>query len=137
MLLVELVAVLFFQDDGGGGTKKIWVLGNLEEVARGKSTVDAGKALGSGGADYLLQLDKDYMPKGVHIDDPNALFIFRWYREVDGAGKVLAGYQNRRCASYKLPLDNDGLPFFWTSNVQCISKRCTLGSTCYHRALMS
>ena len=42
--------------------------------------------------------------------------------EVDKEGKLLKGYQNKECAAYKLPLDNDKAPFYWTSSVQIISK---------------
>ena len=48
----------------------------------------------------------------------------RWYREVDRDGRLLENprYQNPKCVSYLLPLDNQGLPFYWTASVQLISK---------------
>ena len=112
------VAVLFMMEDGS----RVWCLGNIEEVAVAKVTVDERRALAGNSANYLLGIDKVYKPNGVFIDDPKGLFILRWYREADKAGKVLKGYQNKTCAAYKLPLDNDKLPFHWTGTVQIISK---------------
>ena len=72
-------------------------------------------------------LDADERPiKGVHIDDPKAMFLFRWYQEVDASGKVFVDgdkvptYQNKGCKGYYLPLDNGGFPFEWVSNMQVI-----------------
>ena len=112
------VAVLFYMDDG----TKVWCLGNIEEVAVARGTVDERRALGGNAASYLLGLDKDYKPNGVFLDDPKGLFILRWYKEVDKDGKELSGYQNKECAAYKLTLDNNGAPFRWTPNVQMITK---------------
>ena len=77
-----------------------------------------------GGAEYLRQLDKEPRPRGIFIDDPKGLFIFRWYKEVKADGSPVGGrrYQNPQCAFYQLTLDNDGDPFVYTSNVQLISK---------------
>ena len=50
--------------------------------------------------------------KGVHVDDPKAMFLLRWYQEVDANGTVFKDkngtemYQNRGCKGYYLPLDN-------------------------------
>ena len=122
------VAVLFYVDDKNtGSTKKAWILGNIEEVATVRGTLDERRALATDSARYLqgldriLPLDKDYRPR-VHIDDPNGVFILRWYREVDRRGNLLTGYQNKACAGYRLMEDNDEEPFFWTANVQVISK---------------
>ena len=112
------VAVLFIMDDGS----KVWCLGNIEEVAVARGTVDERRALGGTAASYLLGLDKDYKPNGVFIDDPKGMFILRWYKEVDKDGKELTGHQNSDCAAYKLTLDNDGAQFRWTPNVQLITK---------------
>ena len=65
------VAVLFFDEDEDGNVTKHWEIGNIEEVAVVKGTFDERRALADNGSNYLLGLDKDYMPKGVHIDDPN------------------------------------------------------------------
>ena len=66
-------------------------------------------------------VDKDERPvKGVHLDDPKAVFLLRWYQEMDAKGNILKGYQQRGCQSYYLPLDNGGYPFEWTSNLQAI-----------------
>ena len=53
---------------------------------------------------------------------PSNMFILRWYKEVNRDGKELSGYQNKECAAYKLTLNNDGVPFVWTPNVQLITK---------------
>ena len=114
------VAVLFYQEDG----TKIWCLGNIEEVAVARGTVDERRAIASTSATYLLGLDKEhYKPKGVFVDDPKGLFILRWYKEVDKDGKELSGFQNPKCAGYKLTSNNCGEPFRWTGNVQLISKQ--------------
>jgi hypothetical protein len=62
-----------------------------------------------------------------NVDDPKAMFLLRWYQEVDANGKVFLDkdkvptYQNKGCKGYYLPLDNGGFPFEWTSNLQVIS----------------
>ena len=38
--------------------------------------------------------------------------------EVDKDGYDLQGYQNKRCAGYRLTFDNNGEPFRWISNYQ-------------------
>ena len=111
------VAVLFYMDDGS----KVWCLGNIEEVAVARGTVDERRALAGTAASYLLGLEKDYQPR-VFLDDPKGLFILRWYKEVDRDGNELSGYQNKECAAYKLTLNNDGAAFRWTPNVQLITK---------------
>ena len=125
---MSIVAVLFYMDDElTGNTKKVWILGNIEEVATVRGTLDERRALTQGAAGYLdgldriLPMDKDYRPR-VHIDDPNGVFILRWYREVDRSGRLLHGYQNKSCAGYQLMEDNDEELFYWTANVQIISK---------------
>lgn len=114
------VAVLFTMDDGS----KTFILGNIEEVTIAKGNVDMRRALSSTGAEYLRSLDKEYLPTGVHINDPKGLFIFRWYREVKADGSPVTGqrYQNPQCAAYQLTLDNDGDPFVYTSNFQLLTK---------------
>ena len=84
--------------------------------------MDEKRTIGANSSSYLLGLDKDYKPHGAYINDPKALFIFRWYKEVDASGRELSGYQNKECKGYKLMLDNDGAPFVYTSNLQVISK---------------
>ena len=109
------VAVLF---DMGNGTTA-WVIGNIEEVA-----VTRGEVRGNT-AEHLLRMEKDYRPGGVYINDPKGVFIFRWYKEVDGEGKALpAGprYQNRGCKAYELCAFNDGDRFSWMAQAQLISK---------------
>ena len=51
------------------------------------------------------------MLNGINIDDPKGVFVLRWYKEVDKAGKELSGFQNKECAGYKLTHDNCGEPF--------------------------
>ena len=87
------VAVLFFLPDG----TKVWCLGNIEEVGRATGTLDERRAISDAGAAYLLGLDKVYKPDGVFIDDPNGVFVLRWYREMDQNGAMLDGYQNKAC----------------------------------------
>ena len=111
------VAVLFTL-----GGKKVWCIGNVEEVAVVRGNVDETQALSGERGAYLANLDKDYKPGGVFVDDPKGAFIFRWYREVDASGHMLTGYQNKNCKGYKLTLNNDGEPFYWVGNVQLISK---------------
>jgi hypothetical protein len=53
---------------------------------------------------------------------PSNMSILRRYKEVNRDGKELSGYQNKECAAYKLTLNNDGVPFRWTPNVQLITK---------------
>ena len=109
------VAVLYTLDDGS----KVWALGNVEAAAVARGTVDKARAVGSRSAAYLSSLDADERPiKGVHVDDSKAMFLFRWYQEMDKNGRVLAGYQNKECKFFYLPLDNGGYPFEWVSNMQ-------------------
>ena len=66
---------------------KMWALGNVEAVAVARGTVDKVRAVGPRAASYLRGLDADERPiKGVHVDDPKAMFLFRWYQEVDANG---------------------------------------------------
>ena len=62
----------------------------------------------------------------AHLCDERAFSypgrILRWYKEVDKDGKELSGYQNKECVAYKITLNNDGVPFQWTPNLQLISK---------------
>ena len=91
-------------------------------VARG--LVDRARALGSRSAAYLAGLDADERPiKGAHIDDPKAMFLLRWYQEVDANSKTLIDppYQNKGCKAYYLPLNNGGYAFEWISNLQVIT----------------
>ena len=111
------VAVLFTLSDGS----KVWSIGNVEAAAVARGTVDKARAVGPRSAAYLSRLDADERPiKGVHIDDQKAMFLFRWYQEMDKNGKVLPGYQSKECKSFYLPLDNGGYPFEWVSNMQVI-----------------
>ena len=57
----------------------------------------------------------------VSIDDPRAIFLFRFYVEVDKNGKDLAGYQNKECGAYRLTFDNNGEAWRFTSNYQVIT----------------
>ena len=111
------VAFLFTDDSG----KRVFAIGNVEAVAVVRGSVDRARAIGPRAATYLGPLDKDERPvKGVHLDDPKAVFLLRWYQEMDARGNILKGYQQRGCQSYYLPLDNGGYPFEWTSNLQAI-----------------
>lgn len=117
------VAVLFTLSDGS----KVWAIGNVEAVAVARGALDKNRAIGPRASSYLRGLDADERPiKGVHIDDPKAMFLFRWYQEVDAYGKVFMDgdkvptYQNKGCKGYYLPLDNGNFPFEWVSNMQVI-----------------
>lgn len=112
------VAVAFKGPDG----EKWWILGNIEESTVSRSNVDESRAVANTGAEYLRKLDKDYKRDGVYIDDPKGLFVLRWYKEVDGSGRELQGYQNSNCKAYKLMRNNDGEAFRYTAQVQLISK---------------
>ena len=47
----------------------------------------------------------DGYPDKVHVDDAHAVFTVRWYRECDGSGRILSGYQNKGCKDrYYLPV---------------------------------
>ena len=118
------LAVLFTLSDG----RKVWAIGNVEAVAVARGTVDKNRAVGSNAASYLRSLDADERPiKGVNINDHKAMFLLRWYQEVDASGKPFLDrnkvptYQNKGCKAYYLPLDNGGFPFEWVSNHQVIT----------------
>ena len=103
-------------------------LGNVEAVAVARGNVDEKRAVGSGSGSYLASLDADERPlKGVHVDDPKAMFLLRWYQEVDANGTVFKDtngtetYQNRGCKGYYLPLDNGSYAFEWTSMHQVMT----------------
>ena len=81
-----------------------------------QGNVDQTQVLSGERGAYLANLDKDYKPGGVFVDDPKGAFIFRWYREVDASGHMLTGYQNKNCKGYKLTLNNDGEPFYSTDS---------------------
>ena len=77
---------------------------------------------------FVASLDADERPlKGVHVDDPKAMFLLRWYQEVDANGTVFKDtngtetYQNRGCKGYYLPLDNGSYAFEWTSMHQVMT----------------
>ena len=97
-------------------------MGNIEEKTIATTSVDEGRALSINAAEYLRGLNKEYKRDGVYINDHKGLFILRWYKEVDAAGRELNGYQNRECKSYKLMRNNDGVAFRYTPQVQIISK---------------
>ena len=59
------------------------------------------------------------MPE-VALDDCRAIFLMRWYVEVDKGGHDLDDYQHPRCAGYRLTSDNNGDPFRWMSNYQVL-----------------
>ena len=118
------IAVLFTLGDGS----KVWALGNVEAVAVARGNVDEKRAVGRGSGSYLASLDADERPlKGVHVDDPKAMFLLRWYQEVDADGTVFKDtngtetYQNRGCKGYYLPLDNGSYAFEWTSMHQVMT----------------
>ena len=91
-------------------------------MATCRGSVDKVRAVGPASATYLSGLDADERPiKGVHINDQNAIFLFRWYQEIDAKGSVLSGYQNKGCKGYHLPLNNGDYAFEWVSNLQVIS----------------
>ena len=89
-----------------------------------RGAVDKDRAIGSRAAAYLLGLDKDQRPvKGVHVDDPKAVFLLRWYQPTDAKGTVLPdddAYKHPKGCKYYLPLDNGGYAFDWMSNYQVI-----------------
>jgi len=46
--------------------------------------ISVPKGEGGMGEPLMASLDADERPiKGVHIDDPKAMFLFRWYQEID------------------------------------------------------
>ena len=102
---------------------QVWVIGNVEEVAVVRGTVDKNRATGTNSGSYLLNLEKDQRPvKGVHIDDGKAVFLLRWYQETKANGEVIKDqYQQKECKQFYLPLDNGGYPFEWVSNLQVIT----------------
>ena len=59
----------------------------------------------------------------MSIDDPRAIFLFRFYVEVDKNGKDLprGSYQHKQCAAYRLTYDNNGDAWRFTSNYQVIT----------------
>ena len=118
--MLRHVRSLFRAEDG---SKYIGSWPTIEEVAVARGTVDSKKAVGANGGSYLLNLDKDYRATGVFVDDPKGVFILRWYKEVNSRGEYFKdGFQHNSCKGYKLPIDNNGELFRWTSNCQMISK---------------
>jgi len=114
------LAVLYTLSDG----QKVWALGNVEAVAVARGSVDKARAVGPHSATYLASLDADERPiKGAHLDDLRAMFLLRWYQEVDANNQIFthSTYQNKGCKAYYLPLDNGGYPFEWISNLQVIT----------------
>ena len=65
------------------------------------------------------RIDKRYVSE-VALDDRRGILLMRWYVEVDKDGKDLDGYQDKRCAGYRLTSDNNGDPFRWMSNYQVL-----------------
>ena len=55
--------------------RKVWCLGNIEEIAVARGNVDQPQSLGENGASYLLGLDKDYKPHGAFINDPKTVRV--------------------------------------------------------------
>ena len=103
------------------------ILCDAQSPSRG--AIDKNRAVGPRAAAYLAKAAESSDPrpiKGVSIDDDRALFILRWYQELDAKFKVIKdadganAMQSTRCKHYYLPLDNGGDQFIWTSNIQVI-----------------
>ena len=79
----------------------------------------------------LERMEKDPQAR-VSIDDPRAVFLFRWYVEVDKRGKDLSWYQNKACDGYRLPIDNNGEAWRWISNYQAALSLWHICNVCTH-----
>ena len=104
--------VVFEREDG----TLYWVIGHIEYITLAKADVNLKKI---SDAD-LQRIDKDPTLR-VSIDDPRAIFIFRFCVEVDKDGNDLTGYQHQDCHAYRLTYDNNGDAWRFTSNYQVIS----------------
>ena len=112
LCLEDSLALVFLDDKGA----YYWCLARIEDMAVARSAV-TGK-FGQGDLDAAAAT-ADHRTK-VDIDDENAMFLLRWYQEVDKDGTILEWYGNPNCAAYHLPLNNGGYPFLWTSNHQVV-----------------
>ena len=84
--------VVFEREDGS----LYWVVGRVEYINLAKSDINLRSI-----SDACLQrLEKDPVQR-VSIDDPRAIFVFRFYVEVDKHGKDLPGYQHPHCHAYR------------------------------------
>lgn len=101
------LVVLWLDDDG----RWSWALGHVEAIIVARTAVPANKCsppellVAARTADFRHQVD---------IDDPNAMFQFRWFSELDKNGKPLEGYGNPACAAYHLPISEHAPVFEWT-----------------------
>ena len=84
--------VVFEREDGS----LYWVVGRVEYINLAKADINLRSI-----SDACLQrLEKDPVQR-VSIDDPRAIFVFRFYVEVDKHGKDLPGYQHPHCHAYR------------------------------------
>ena len=100
--------VVLWLDDAGLWS---WALGHVEAIIVARTAVPANKCsppellIAARTADFRHQVD---------IDDPNAMFQFRWFSELDKNGKPLEGYGNPACTAYHLPISEHAPVFEWT-----------------------
>ena len=96
-----------------------WIPGHIEEICVAAADVDERRICDAD----LQRLEKRHVDE-VAVDDARALFLIRWYVEVDKHGvdldPAVDGYNGRKCFGYRLTTDNKGYPYRWLSNFQVL-----------------
>ena len=105
-----------------------WIPGHVDEIRVTAADIDEKRI---SDAD-LQRLEKAHV-KEVSTDDARAVFLIRWYVEVDQNGvdldPTVNGYNSRKCSGYRLTTDNNGYPFRWLSNFQVLMPVEMVGHT--------
>ena len=107
-------AVVLYIGDNGQWS---WAVGHVEGITVSRVLILPNKA--SPPELEIASRTADFRPR-VDIDDSQAMFLFRYFLELDKNGKVLEGYGNRTCTAYRLPISDHQPVFEWTSNHQVL-----------------
>ena len=96
-----------------------WIPGRIEQLGITAADIDESRICDAD----LQRLEKRHETK-ASVDDARAVFLVRWYVEVDKNGVNLDpsvdGYNGRKCFGYRLTMANNGEPFRWVSNFQVL-----------------